>query len=258
MGIRAKNIDRRAVSNARLGTDAPKHQYTFEDFRQDPIAVKRLGAGAATGTAGDRNLLGFGHNQFEYHIKGTQTIVAPVLTAVGLDIGMDQTDNDGIEITQGILARHEHAFTIGTHGPFFFRVKVKVEDASGCDPLHIGFRKAEAYQAAYTGYADYAYLGLVGGDNPSKIQTETEVGGGGTVTTDTTLTCADGATKDLKVRVDGKGQVTYFVNGVKVPISVAYTFTAALVVVPSLFFLHGADVAGVVELIEWECGLEKE
>lgn len=255
--ITRRNVKNREIVNSKLGTDAPKHRYTFEDFRQDPLCVARLGAGAATGVAGDRNLMSFGHNLFEYHIKGTQTIVAPVLTAVGLNIGLDQTDDDGVEITQGILARHEHAFTIGTDGPFFFRVKVKVADASGCDPLHVGFRKAEAYQAAYASYADYAYIGLVGGDNPSKIQTETEVGGGGLVTTDTGLTCADAATKDIKVRVDGNGQVTYTVNGAKAT-PVAYTFTAGLVVVPSLFFLNGSDVAGLVELIEWECGFEAE
>lgn len=255
--IDARNIKKRAIQNSRIATDAPKHRYTFEDFRQDPVATLR-GGGAAAGSTGSRNILSFGHNVFEQHVKGTQTIILPVLTAVGLDIGQDQTAADGGEFTQGILARHENAFVCGTSGPFFVRVKAKVADGSGCNPFHVGFRKMEAYQAAYTSYADYAFVGIVGGDAVPKIKTETEVGGGGTTTTDTLTTWPDTETHELKVRVDGKGGVTYFRDGVKLGAAPAYTFTAGLTVGPCIFFIQGADLCDTLEIVEFECGLESE
>lgn len=258
MSIVAKNIAKRAISNALLGTDAPKHKYTFEDFRQDPVACLRGGA-AAAGATGSRNLLSFGINHFEQHVKGAgQTIIVPVLTDVGLDIGQDQTATEGIELTQGNLERGEHAYTIGTHGPFKLRVKAKIEDASGCNPFIIGFRKVQAYQAAHTSYTDFASIGIQATDTENKIKTRTLLNNAGGVTTDTLLTWADAAIKELEVRVDGKGQVTYKVNGQRPTVTVAYTFDTGDVVIPFLYFLHGADVAGKVELIEWECGLENE
>lgn len=227
--------------------------YAYESFQQEPSTSKLLG-GAASGTTGDRNLAAFPRNNFEWHVKGTQTILTPVMTAVGWDIGQDQTASDGIEITQGILSRCPYAFTVGTDPAFRIRVKIKVEDASGANPLIIGFRKAEAYQAVHTNYADYAAIGIVGTANPNTIQLLTETGGGGTTTTNTTQTWADGATKVLSVLVSAAGVVTYQLDGAAPTVVAAYTFTNALVVVPFLYFLHAADVAGVVEVIEWEVG----
>lgn len=255
--IRTVNIESGAVTKVKLGGDTgARTGYVYETFLSDVVAVARLGAGAATGTTGDRNIMATGKNLFEYHIKGTQTIVAPVLTAVGLDIGLDQTNADGLEITSGILARGPSAFTIGSSSAFSLRVKVKVEDASGFNPMCIGFRKQEAYQATLTSYADYAYIGIVGTSDPNLIKIQTETAGGGTTTTDTTQTWADAATKTLKVSVSAAGVVTYTIDGSAPTVTAAYTFTAALGVCPSLYYLHAADVGGKLELIEWECGLD--
>lgn len=252
--LTGENIKKASLLNDNLGGDMPKFGHTFETFVADPVSSLRLG-GAAAGSTGSRNLLTFGRmNVFEQHVKGTQTIILPSVTAVGLDIGQDQTAADGIELTQGILARTKHAYTIGTDGPFFLRVKAKVADGSGCNPFHIGFRKAEAYQATYTAYADYALVGIVGGDATPKVKTETEVGGAGTITTDTTKTWPDTETHELKVVVSAKGVVTYYLDGLQLVAPPAYTFTAALVVVPTLIFLHGADLCDTLEIIEWECG----
>jgi len=254
--IDSSNIKDWGVRNRNIGNDAPKFQHTYETFRHDSCAALR-GGGAAAGSTGARNILNFGSmNQFEQHVKGAgQTIITPVLTDVGLDIGQDQTATEGIELTQGITQRAKHAYKIGTDGPFFLRVKAKVADGSGCNPFHIGFRKAEAYQTAYTAYADYALVGIVGGDATPKIKTETEVGGGGTTTTDTGTTWPDASTHELKVCVDLAGKVTYFRDGIQLTAPPAYTFTAGLYVVPSIFFLHGADLCDTLELIEYECGL---
>ena len=128
---------------------------TFEEFRSAPLLAGKAG-GAATGTAGDENIMCIGDSMFEYHILGTQTILGPQLVAAGLDIGMDQTANDGVEITQGILARQKHAFTVGTDGAFYLKVKFTIADVSGTDDCAVGFRKAEAYQANIDDYDEMA------------------------------------------------------------------------------------------------------
>lgn len=239
------------TSVARVGS-----RYIREQFMYEPLAVGRLGVGAAVGSTGARNLLKFPNTTFEYHIKGTQTILAPVLTAVGLDIGMDQTAADGIELTHGITARCPVAFVVGTDPAFFVRAVIKVEDASGANPLVIGFRKVEAYQATVAAYADYAAIGIIGTADPNTIFTTTEAAGGGNTNTDTTNTWADAAIKELKVKVSAAGVVTYEINNAAPTVVAAFSFTAADVVEPFGFFLHAADVAGLVEFIDWEVGFQ--
>jgi hypothetical protein len=235
------------VARGRVGARSIREQ-----FQYDPVAVGRLGVGAAVGSTGSRNLLKFPGTQFEYHIKGTQTILSPVLTAVGLDIGMDQTAADGIEMTHGILSRSPVAFVVGTDPAFYVSATIKVEDASGANPLLIGFRKAEAYQATMAAYADYAMIGIIGTADPNTIKTTTEAAGGGNTDTDTTMTWADAAIKQLKVKVSAAGVVTYEVNNAAPTVVAAFSFTAADVVVPDFFFLNAADLAGLVEVINWE------
>lgn len=224
-----------------------QHNGTYETFKSNPVTAK-LAGGAATGSTGDTNIMLFPQTAFEYHIKGTQTILAPQRTATGLDIGMDQTDNDGVELSQGILAGSKHAYTIGTDGPFHFRVKLKIADVSGTDDCAIGFRKAAAYGANIDDYTDMATLNVISGD----INIETILNNAATTTTDTTQNWADGETHELEVIVDQAGVVTYKIDGVAPTTTAAFTFDSGDVVVPFLFFLHATDVAGEVSLIEWQ------
>lgn len=224
--------------------------HTYETFDSNPVTSARAG-GAATGATGDTNVLGLGPNMFEYHIKGTQTILAPVLTATGLDINMDQTDNDGVELSMGITAKSRHSFIIGTDGPFKFRVKFKIADVSGTDDCAIGFRKAAAYAANIDDYTDMAVLNVISG----AINIETIDDNAATTTTDTTDTWADGETHELQVNVSAAGVVTYKIDGVAPTTTAAFTFDNGDTVVPFMFFLNATDVAGAVELIEWECGI---
>lgn len=249
-------------SNMRLARSHGKpnrsqRKYVYEAFRQEPATSLRTG-GASAGATGNRNILQFPHSSFEQHIKGTQTIICPSITDVGLDIGQDQTASDGGELTHGITARSPVAFTIGTDAAFQFSVKMKPADTSGANPLVIGFRKAEAYQAAVTSYADYALIGIVGTSNPNLIKIKTQAGGGGNTDTDTTQTWADAAIKTLTVKVSAGGVVTFLIDGAAPAATVAYTFTNGLTVVPTLFFLQAADLCDTLELIEWECGYQAD
>ena len=203
-----------------------------------------------TGTAGDENLLVFDDNIFEYHILGTQTITAPVISATGLNIGMDQTDNDGVEITQGILSNSRSVFVVGTSKSFSLKVGITIPDVSGTDDCAIGFRKAEAYQAAIDNYDEMVAINVISG----AIKTETILNGAATTTTDTTDTFTDGASKTLEVNVSATGIVTYKVDGVAPTTTAAFTFDDGEVVVPFIYFLHAGDIAGAVTLTKYECG----
>jgi len=151
-----------------------------------PTFHAAIGYGAPTGTTGDTNIMLLDGETFEYHIKGTQTILAPVFSADGLNVGMDQTNNDGVEITQGITARSKAARVVGTES-FFAELTLSVEDVSGTDFCFLGFRKAEAYQAALASYTDFAGLNIDDGT----INFVRRLNSGTVLTTDTGATLAE-------------------------------------------------------------------
>ena len=256
MSVQTRHIAGRAITNAKLGTDTKcKAGYVYEDFKAPAIAVADLGGGAATGTAGDVNFLSVGGTHvFEYVVKATQTILGPVRTSAGLNISQDQTDDDGVEYTLGILSRGESVFTCGTSGAFSFSLKFSIVDVSGTDDCAVGFRKAEAYQANIDDYDEMAVLNAISGN----ITIETILNNGATTVTDTTNDWADGETHTLKVKVSAARAVTYLIDGVAPIVTAAFTFDSGEVVVPFFFFLHAADVAGAVTLIEWISGLDEE
>lgn len=226
---------------------------TFEEFKVVPLCGKKDGAGAATGAAGDENVMLFERNAFEYHIIGTQTIVSPVLVASGLNVGMDQTDNDGVEITQGILAGQKHAYTVGTDEPFYFKCEFSIATVAGTDDCLVGFRKAEDYQAGPDAYDEWAALNVIAGN----INIETELNAGGTDTTDTTDDWADAETHTLEVLVDKGGVVTFRIDDAAPTVTAEYTFDSGEVVVPFFLMIQAnASQTGVVALTQWECGLQ--
>lgn len=230
------------------------NQYTFENFVQNPT-VSALGGGASSGTTGAVNIMQFPYSDFEYQIKGTQTITAPVIASVAegvtaLNNEMDQTDNDGVEICAGILSSNPNAYKIASVAPFFFRARVSLATVTNTDDCAFGFRLAEAYQANIDDYNDMAVLNVITGD----IKIETILNGAATVTTDTTQNFTNGTTVDLKVSVDETGAVTYTIDGQPPTVTAAYSFRSGIYVVPFHFFLHSASAAVGIRILEWECG----
>ena len=151
--------------------------YTFEEFESQPMTSK-IGGGYAGGTTGDENAMKFESNIFEYHILGAgQTITAPSLSSTGLNVGMDQTNDEGIEMSQGITSRS----TVATDLPFFFKLRFTIPVVAGTDDCAMGFRKAEAYQANIDDYDEMACLNVISGN----ITIETILNDGTTATQDT-------------------------------------------------------------------------
>lgn len=228
-----------------------EHRYTLELFKSQPFATQNDGT-VASGVGGEVNVMSLGRNLFEYSPKGTQTILVPALVAGGLDIGMDQTDNDGVELTQGITSRSPGAFTVGTDGPLFFSVQLSIEDVSGTDDCLVGFRRAAAYQANVDDFTDMAAFNV----NNSDILIETILNNAATTTTDTTNNWLDGETHTLTVKVSRAGLVSYEIDGVApTTVPAAFTFDATDVILPMVFLLNSSDLVGQVLLKRWECGL---
>ncbi|MDD3471519.1 MAG: hypothetical protein PHS86_01945 [Syntrophaceae bacterium] len=214
-------------------------KYWFDNFQLQPISAA-VGGGAATGTAGDNNVLYTAFGQYEWNVIGTQTILAPKLDAFGLNLVQDATSGDGIELCMGRTALCPIGFTIGQDNAFFMQYKTKIEDASGCDPLGIGFLKAQAFNATLASYTDFAFIGIVG--TAGHIQTITNLNGGSAVTTDTTDVVSDGATFQVQINVSSTGVVTYQYNYEEPTVVAAFQFDSGDFVVPFIRFTQGTDV----------------
>ena len=224
-----------------------------EFFDGEPLCGAKLGAGAATGTAGDENVMILRNSIWEYHILGTQTIVAPSMGTGGLNVSLDAADNDGAEFCLGINAACRGVFTVGTDPAFFARMRFTIADVSDTDDCAFGFRKVEAYQANIDDYDEMAALNVISGD----IKIETILNDAVTTTTDTTDNWADTETHELEVRVSAAGVVTYKIDGIDPTTTAAFTFDDGEVVVPFFYFLHAASSTAGIVLREFECGYQE-
>ena len=227
---------------------------------QSPIMQSNATTGAApTGSTGDVNLMYMqdGCLMEQFILGAGQTIIAPRMNSNGLDISLDQTDNEGAEYNFGARNNAKHAYTIGTSDAFFIEATVHVANLSGCEPLAIGFRKVEANNADYQAYTDYAAIGLNGATSATNVVMFTELNSGGTTITDSTDAWGgDGSAQTVKVLVSAAGVVTFEIGGVAASAAPSFTFDNGDVVMPFIHFLHGADVAGAVSLANLKIGFQ--
>lgn len=227
--------------------------YLFDNFQVQPITAKVAG-GAATGTAGDNNVLYTANGQYEWNVIGTQTILAPSLDSFGLNLVQDNTSGDGIELCVGQTALSPMSFTINQEAAFFMQAVIQVQDVSGCNPLLIGWRKAQAFNATLSSYTDFASIGIVG--TAGHIQLQTQLNTGGVVTTDTTNVAVDGATIQLKIKISSTGVVTYEYNYQTPVVVAAFQFDSNDVVIPFIRFTEAADITTQASINYLEIGFQ--
>jgi hypothetical protein len=227
--------------------------YMFDDFQINPV-TSAVGGGAATGAAGDSNVLFSQFGQYEWNVIGTQTILAPKLDSFGLNLVQDNTAADGIEMCVGQTALSPMAFTIGDDAAFFVQMVFKVQDVSGANPLILGLRKVQAFDATLSNYTDFVSIGIVG--TAGKIQLQTQLNGGGVTTTDTTQVATDGSTFQLKIKVSATGVVTYEYNYQAPTVVAAFTFDDGDVVVPFWRFVEAADITTQAATNYFEMGYQ--
>jgi hypothetical protein len=229
--------------------------FTPGDFAAVPSALMTLAGLVQSASAQQLNIAYFGSNVFIFGQSTAQTIL-PVIDSVGLDISGDQVSAEAYEMFGGVLGASGRPAVIGVDPAFYFCATLEVADASGASDLHVGWRSATQTQTGtITTYLNYATIGLEGTSNPNTIQLMT--GNDDTdVTTDTTDTWADAASKKLCVNVSAAGAVTYTINGSAPTATAAFSFDDGDSVIPFIQFQHGADVAGAVDLTLWEVGYQ--
>lgn len=234
------------------------------DAVDDPAAIQVDGT-VASGVAGEVNVLHLKDSTWGYAAMGTQTITVPVVKtdAVNslscLDIGMDQTNDDGVNIWTHMFPASGRPFVIGSDAAFYGLLKFSIADVSGTDDFHFGFRRAEIPNAAFDNYLDAAGFHV----NGTTLNLETILNNAATTTTNTTDAMADAArTYTFKVLVSAAGVVTYqhditTEGTLAAPtVTAAFTFDDGDPVVPFIFFLNSADVAGEVAIYKWEVGYQ--
>lgn len=250
--ITGRKIYGGAVNATKLSTAQRQKKYIDCLMNAQPRLSKLDGFTAPTGVAADINVASMPCGlSWNYIVKGTQTLLGPLLdtTGLGLDISQDQTDNDGVELVFGALnATGNYTKTVGTDAGFCLRVKMKIADVSGTDDLAIGWRKNEASQANFDDYDELASINNILG----QVYTETILNNAATVTTTATGTVwLDAAVHTEEVCISGRRAYYYF-DGVRIQKTVAYDFDAAEVVVPFIFFLQATTTPGKVWLQEVE------
>ncbi len=227
------------------------------------VPITRFDGVAFTGATGAlHHLVAPSGNVYGVIPKGAGQTLRPAVVATGLDIGGDQTDDEGYELLTHFLGATGRPFIVGTDPAFYFKCKLEITDADGLDTLIAGFRRAEAQQAAHTDYADYAGLGLNTAADPMAVKTITELNGGGTTVTDTTQTLAEATAVQFRVLVSAGGVVT-FQHDIAVPGTLAaptavgtMTFDAGDPVIPFVHFLNSANLADGVIIHSWEAGYQ--
>lgn len=229
-----------------LNDDFYKGRYAQFAF---PSAAPRChdgdGFSDPTGATGDENVASFPQGlDLAYHILGAgQTLLGPTMDyAQGALVGLDKTLAEGVEYLPGVglTALNPLALTVGAGQARFFKCKFLVETVANSAECAIGFRKAEAFQAAIDDYDELACLNM----QVATINIETILNGGATGTVDSGEVMADGVARELEVRVTGDGVATFYVDGVKVGGS--FSFDDGEVLLP---FFHWLQVTGGSDLV---------
>ncbi len=225
---------------------------TYIEFRSNPVVCEDDGT-AVNGDNADTNLMAIDGYNFEYYLMGDgQTILIPSMTDDGLNVRLDETDNDGIEMTEGITTRSKSAHTTNTHS-MYFKVKFKIESVGQLDIMCVGFRLAAAYNADM--YSHNTYTGL--NVNNGTINVVEAINGAAAAEDDSGDTWSDGETKTLEVRIDAAGDTTWWVDGSAISNqgSLAFDWSDNDVAIPFVHILGDATVGCEVELVSWECGI---
>ncbi len=228
---------------------------TYVIFTESPVTAAVEG-GAATGTAGDENvmLVGYPAVTFEYHIIGTASQLAPSIDTQGLNIEMDAAQNDGLEITEGITARSRSSFTSGTDA-FYFEVVFYTTDADGSADLRIGFRSVQAYDATIDNYDEMSAVGMKGVDWYSF----TINGDGATGETDITPSggdMGDAESHTVRISINADLSTDYAVDGAEPTAFPDTDVETGIVFIPFFYYISASATADGLMLTSWECGLQ--
>lgn len=254
-GITSRSIKDGGVFGLNIHQDVHSGAYLRYEGKGQPLLVLADLSAAAAGTDAVDAVAYLPGTFAELHYQpiGTVTVApfGPTADAAGLDLSLDQTDDEGVNyVVGGLLGPWRTTIKQAINDPIpdgvMFRLKCSIADVSGTDDFAIGFRKAEAPQALFDGYDEAAALNIISGN----VTRETILNNAATVTVDTLLNWADGETHEVAMLLRGNGKVEFWFDGEPAPVGAAFQFDADEVVVPFIYFLQAADLTtvNVVEL----------
>jgi hypothetical protein len=237
-----------------------------EDFNAldttDQVALILPSGAAYSGATGVVNhLYSPGGKVYCVASLGAGQTLAPAIVASGLDIGGDQTDDEGWEIWSHFAGASGKPFIIGKSPAFYFLCKLQIGLGLGLDHLMVGLRRAGPHLATHTDIQDYATFGLSTAADPMAVKLLTGLNGTDT-NTDTTQTVAGATAVQFKILVSAAGVVT-FQHDIALPGTLAApTATVGLTldngdpVIPFARFLNNATFAENVIIHKWEAGFQ--
>lgn len=246
------------------------------DFAQEQVPWLYSSVNVATTGTNDNTTARLRTQQghlFEVRYEQDNADITFVKDAQGWIIPNDNTNNEGIEITQGIQATTTPmSFTVATDRAFFLDVVYDIPAVADYDVAFVGFRTLAAYADAINDAAvttlGAAYTNMYGvnvnqGDLFEVIATS-DASIADTVT-DTTVNWAAGEQNRIRVNVTaaGVGSIQYTVagNGTATSTLTTYGTTRQLVsgqvLVPSLIFCKDDTAAADTPpiLVHYRCGL---
>ena len=204
--------------------------------------------------------MGHGGILFEYRNELTQTTSPVIFTATGgLDISGDDgaTGDEGVEIYLGASQNTTTGYLVAQTDQLCFSANVTITLIAGTDQLVVGWRGNEAYQAGnvYTGYAEYAVIGVNNIDGSVFALSETATGPD-TGSDDSETNFTNGSTKTLKVCIDGAGLTHHYLDGTIVAEDGGspndFAMTSGTVMNPFISYLDVASTAADPIINWWE------
>lgn len=255
-GLTRRSIRDGEVLGRAVHADVASGAYMLYKGKSQPLGME-ADSTAATGAAGVEHvalLPGVSQYLHYFPIVNAGNVLVPPASADGLDLTLSQTNDEGCQYVPGGLfgpwrmTVERTANQVVPKG-LFIRLRAAILDVSGTDDFAVGFRKAEAVQAAIDGYDEAAWLNAISGN----VFTETILNNGTTVAVDTTDNWADTEEHEFEVQVDGKGKVYFFFDGAQPTVTQAFQFDDAEVLVPFIYALQAADLT-TINVKELEVG----
>jgi hypothetical protein len=222
----------------------------------------------------------FGNGYVEMYQTTAQAIMPAPHASKGLEIGLDQVNNEAVEyVFGGNRASNPMSYLAGTDPGVFLRATFEIEDASGLDQFGIIWRKQEdfivptSFLSGGDGiYTDFVMLGFCAtAANPNPVGWAYDLANSGSTTVFAPgFTVADSSIITFEIQI--KARVARgFINGVPLGGRVAkngigtaitaqntktppkLTMTNALRYIPGIFLRQDADIS-LVYLRNVTCG----
>ena len=235
--------------------------YFYEPCLDQPITTGLLPGTAASGVDTEQAVTYLGGEGCMMNYVGTATRLGPTISSAGggLQMTLDAAASEGAEYILNPhpgSSRGAHSNLVGFTTASFSRIVFAPVGGPANANFWFGFRANEAFAADVNDYEDLAALAINGA---ALVSIETIIGNAATDATSTGVVPANGILTELKLVIDGSGNVRFYVNGEEyahtatASLAAQYTFTDGLVVQPFLYAVNGAGAVPIT-LYEWEAG----